>query len=198
MRTLHLSPPDLLLPDNELIGRGPLTAIARFRGFATYRQAATAVWQLPYGRNTSKGDLRLVLLEGRGTCSTKHAFLRKLAEEQRLRVALVLAFYEMTEDNTPGVGRALEAHGVTSVLEAHCFLLYKGHMIDLTSPPGSRAGRAKRFLRRKLISAEQIGTHKEEQHKQALAEWIKTLPPPRPTEEEVWRIREACIAELSA
>jgi hypothetical protein len=44
----------------------------------------------------------IVLAEQRGTCSTKHALLRRLAIEQGLDIALVLGIYEMTERNTPG------------------------------------------------------------------------------------------------
>lgn len=44
-------------------------------GLVHFRQAAQFVKQLPYGRNTDRSDYRLVLSEGRGTCSTKHALL---------------------------------------------------------------------------------------------------------------------------
>jgi hypothetical protein len=58
------------------------------------------VRSLPYGRNSDHSDWRLVLGEGRGTCSTKHALLADLARENRRHVALMLGIYEMDEDNT--------------------------------------------------------------------------------------------------
>lgn len=196
MRTLDLISPDLLLPDVDLIGQGPCTTAARASGCRTYRAVASFVWRLPYGRTSSRTDLRLVLREGQGTCSSKHAFLKALAVEQRLRVGLVLGFYEMTEANTPGVGPVLDAHGVASVLEAHCFLAAQGHDIDLTMPPGSVTGVTRRFLHRQLITAPQVGPYKVERHRQAMADWVQTLPAPRPTAAEMWDIREACIARL--
>ncbi|HWO29322.1 MAG TPA: hypothetical protein VNO32_11045 [Candidatus Acidoferrum sp.] len=66
------------------------------------RTAAQYVCGLPYGRNSDPSDPVIVLAEQRGTCSTKHALLRRLAIEQGLDIALVLGIYEMTERNTPG------------------------------------------------------------------------------------------------
>jgi hypothetical protein len=196
MRSVTLTSPDMLLPDVSLIRRGLCTAAARAQGCHTYREAASFVWRLPYGRTSSRADLGLVLKEGQGTCSSKHGFLKALAVEQRLRIGLVLGFFEMTEANTPGVGPVLEAHGVASVLEAHCFLAVHGHSIDLTMPPGSPAGVNRRFLHREFISASQVGAYKVERHRQAMADWVRTLPAPRSTPAEMWAIREACIARL--
>jgi len=58
-------------------------------GLLDYRAAAEFVSRLPYGRNLEV-DARGVLREGRGTCSTKHALLRRLAMEQGLDIALVV------------------------------------------------------------------------------------------------------------
>ena len=69
------------------------------------RTAGQYVCGLPYGRNSDPNDPLIVLAEQRGTCSTKHALLRRLAIEQGLDVALVVGIYEMTERNTPGVGQ---------------------------------------------------------------------------------------------
>ncbi|MGI6128050.1 MAG: hypothetical protein ACOYEF_14125 [Planifilum sp.] len=44
--------------------------------------AAAYIRRLPYGCNTDRGDFRRVLREGKGTCSTKHALLVRLAQEQ--------------------------------------------------------------------------------------------------------------------
>src|SRR5580698_10132355 len=80
-----------------------------FLNLATFalRAAGQRVCELPYGRNSNPYDPLTVLTEQRGTCSTKHALLRRLAIEQRIDVALVLGIYEMAEQNTPGVGDIL-------------------------------------------------------------------------------------------
>jgi hypothetical protein len=66
---------------------------------------------LPYGRNSDRSDWRLVLGEGRGTCSAKHALLADLARENRRHVALVLGIYEMDEDDTQEIGTVLDRNG---------------------------------------------------------------------------------------
>jgi hypothetical protein len=58
-------------------------------GNLNYQAAARYVCRLPYGRNSLVRDPLVVMREGRGTCSTKHALLRRLAMEQDLEIALV-------------------------------------------------------------------------------------------------------------
>ena len=76
---------------------------------------------LPYGRNSDRSDWRLILKEGRGTCSTKHALLADLARENLRHVVPVLGVYDVDEGNTPGIGTVLERHGIPCVPEAHCY-----------------------------------------------------------------------------
>ena len=59
------------------------------------RAAGQQVCELPYGRNSNPDDPLTVLTEQRGTCSTKHALLRRLAIEQRIDLVLMLGIYEM-------------------------------------------------------------------------------------------------------
>ena len=198
MRPSTEVPPPSLLPDAELIEHGLLGRLFRERGAVTFREAAEVIWRLPYGRNSNGSDYRLVLLEGRGTCSTKHALLRDLAQEQGLSVDLVLGFYLMSELNMPGTGPVLAAHGLTTILEAHCVLKHRGHSIDLTMPPGSPRGTPKRFVSWEFISAEQIPAYKTARHKLLLAEWASKLESRRLGLAEAWQIREACIAMLES
>lgn len=74
--------------------------------------AARWVHQLPYGRNADRSDYRLVMTERRGTCSTKHALLARLAEEQAIPVFLTLGMFEMDGANTPGVEPVLRRYGL--------------------------------------------------------------------------------------
>ncbi len=83
-------------------------------------------------RNTCPDDPLIVLTEQRGTCSTKHALLRRLAIEQNLDVALVLGIYEMAEQNTPGVGDILRKYELVLLPEAHCYLRMARRRIDVT------------------------------------------------------------------
>ncbi|MDQ4127000.1 MAG: hypothetical protein M3151_03470, partial [Actinomycetota bacterium] len=121
-----------LLPNFALDGRGRLDTAFFAIGARDYHAAARHVRRLPYGRNSDRADYGLVLEEGRGTCSTKHALLAALARDYGLPVELRLGVYEMDGRNTPGVGPVLARYGLDGVPEAHCYLAYRGARVDLT------------------------------------------------------------------
>src|SRR5215472_5023270 len=127
------------LPAAQLRGSGPTTSAFIERGVSTFRDAARFVAALPYGRNSNRSDQLMVLLENKGTCSTKHALLARLAQEQNLPIALCIGIYEMDGRNTPGVGAVLEEHGLTSIPEAHCYLKRGSKRFDVTLPGGNVA-----------------------------------------------------------
>jgi hypothetical protein len=186
------------LAGRPLHGAGPLTHRFREAGAADFTDAARLVWRLPYGRISERTRFWLVLDEGRGTCTTKHALLAELAREQSIDVQLTLAIYEMSERNTPGVGAVLARHGLDCIPEAHCFLRHEGARIDVT---GVSAGAEpiERFLHEEPITIAQIGEYKIEVHRRFLRDWLARRPEgPRLDLEEAWRIREACIAALGA
>ena len=132
------------LPNFPLDAGRPLGREFAALGLCGYRDAARHVHSLPYGRNSDRSDWRLILKEGRGTCSTKHALLADLARENLRHVVLVLGVYEMDERNTPGIGTVLERHGIPCVPEAHCYLAHEGTRVDLTREGGRRRAN-KRF-----------------------------------------------------
>jgi hypothetical protein len=105
----------------------------------------------------------------------------------------------MTERNTPGVGAVLESHGLTSMLEAHCYLRSGDKRIDVTRRVSSgRGGPISHFLHEEDIEPSQITAYKTGVHRRFLESWVAdnggmgglTLA-------EVWAIREECIARLS-
>ena len=184
------------LPDRALAGAGPEAAALLRRGMRDYRAAARFVCELPYGRNADRADYRLVLREGRGTCSTKHALLAAIAEEEALPVSLRIGIYDMDEGNTPGVGPVLAAHGLASLPEAHCYLAYRGLRVDVTRSGVSSSGRV-RFHAEWCIRPEQIGDHKVSLHRAFLRDWLGRQPDLGLDLETLWRVREACIAALA-
>ncbi len=113
-----LTSPDAL-PD-RLLSEGHFATAFRSRGCKTFREAAELVRTLPYARTTNPLDYELVLVERRGTCSTKHALLAALAREESITIKLMLGIYEMMESNTPGVGPVLLSKSLSSIPEAHC------------------------------------------------------------------------------
>lgn len=186
------------LADRPLRGAGPLTHRFREIGVPDFAAAARHVLRLPYGRITERTRFWLVLDEGRGTCTTKHALLAELAREQSINVQLTLAIYEMSERNTPGVGAVLARHGLDRIPEAHCFLRHEGARIDVTGVPAG-AEPIESFLHEEPITIAQIGDYKIERHRGFLRDWLARRPEgTRLDLEEAWRIREACIAALGA
>jgi hypothetical protein len=91
-------------------------------GMSSYDQPARYVHSLPYGRTSDPSDPKTVLTEKRGTCSSKHQLLTAVAREcSHSEVQLTVGIYEMSEENTPGVGAVLDAALVPSIPEAHCY-----------------------------------------------------------------------------
>jgi hypothetical protein len=189
-----MSSPIDALPRFELAAERPLAGRFRACGATSYHDAAALIWHLPYGRTSDRADPTLVLSEGRGTCSTKHALLAQLAAEHGQPVELVLGIYLMGEANTPGTGAALAANGLDAIPEAHCYLRAGGQRIDLTHPPGRLPGEPiAAFLHEEPIVPHQIGAYKQELHRRFLEAWAPATPF---SVAELWAIREACIAAL--
>src|SRR5216684_2180856 len=175
---------------------GDISAAFIQTGSLDYRAAARFVSRLRYGRNSLARDPLVVLREGRGTCSTKHALLHRLATEQDLEIALVVGIYEMNAQNTPGVGGVLESYALASLPEAHCYLRFRGKRIDVTAENGGL--RELKFFLEEDIVPEQIGEYNAALHREFLKRWITEGNAAGPWDlEELWQIREECIAALS-
>ena len=165
-----------------------------------YRAAGHYVSHLPYSRNANPSDPLIVLKEKRGTCTTKHVLMRRLAIEQKLDVTLFLGVYAMTANNTPGIAEVLERHSLNSLPEAHCYLGSNGKKIDLTRAiaPG-KSEQITHFLHEEQIEPDQAGIYKRELHQRFLQQWIeKSGLSARYTLEGLWKIREECIATIEA
>jgi hypothetical protein len=184
-----------ILPDLPLRSAGPVSIEFSKRGILSYREAAHYVGALPYGRNSNRADWRITLTENRGTCGTKHAVLSVLAREQELSIALTLGVYEMDERNTPGIGSVLRKHHLPYLPEAHCYLSYQGLRVDVTRSGIQPSEPIKRFLYEESISPDQIGSCKVELHQRFLRQWVAVLK--NRDWEEIWRVREECIAALN-
>jgi hypothetical protein len=188
------------LPDHSLAPAGDLSRALLDRGVADFRSAAGRLQQLPYGRNADRGDYRLVLEEGRGTCSTKHAFLAALALEQQLEVALMIGIYAMSEANTPGVGPVLSAHQLESLPEAHCYLCFDDERIDITRSGAAPTAEIEGFDPEWQIAPHQIGEHKQQLHREHLRAWYAARAHTFvgiSSFEALWTIREQCIEALT-
>ena len=110
---------------------------------------------------------------------------------------LTLGIFEMSERNTPGVGRVLSAYGLEYIPEAHCYLHHQSGRIDVTGVPAGAAP-IDHFLHEEPITVDQIDAYKQDLHRRFLNNWITRTDSVRGRSlEEVWRIREACITALA-
>lgn len=154
------------------------------------------VQALPYGRNQNRTDLALVLEEEKGTCSSKHAFLKFIAVRNHFtQVKLLLGIYKMSAQNTSGIAKVLDKHQLEYIPEAHCYLMIDGKRYDYTKPDSNIALVEKDLLLERTIDAEDVASFKVLLHKGFLLDWIQSSRIPF-TFHEIWAIREDCIAVL--
>ncbi|WP_118974521.1 hypothetical protein [Taibaiella koreensis] len=176
---------------------GPVSDQFWLRETADFQQAAAWVRQLPYRRNQARLDPLVLFLEGYGTCSTKHAALRRLAgEQQQDGVQLCMGMFRMNRDNTPRVAAVLDRYGLAYIPEAHNYLRIDGAIYDATRPGASAADFEPELMEECIISPDQIGEFKVNYHKMFINRWLEQMALPY-NAGALWTIREACIAALS-
>lgn len=186
--------PSPTLPDFKIVARSPLSRGVVGAGINTFAALIQHVLRIPYGRITSDSPLA-VLVENRGTCSSKHRLLAEVAREfEHPEIALMIGIYDMSENNTPGIRVVLDEANVESIPEAHCYLMIDGARFDLT---GLRAGNVSPFqslVTETGVLPVDLAQTKKHLHTQALRIWAhrhgRSL-------DDAWVIREACIAALA-
>jgi len=182
------------LLDFAITGSGPLARLAR----ALTRSAGSRRWPKPFvlcpmGRTRATDDIGAVLQEQQGTCSSKHRFLAALAHEcGRTDVQLMLGLYEMSEGNTPGIGRALGE--LPAIPEAHCYLAHEGKRFDFTGLAAGGASPFESLIEERSVSPADLPAAKLAYHRRAIEKWAQArgLDPGA-----VWAVRERCMALLA-
>ncbi len=175
---------------------GPLSQLAIKLNLENWEGLTQFVRELPYGRNANRHDLGLVLTEQKGTCSSKHALLKAIADENNFDVKLLLGIYKMNHINTPGIGNHLIDNHLEFIPEAHCYLEIAGKKFDYTTT-NSSIERIQNYILEELeIQPNQVSEFKVELHKKYIKKWAvsKQLTI---SFEELWEIREHCIKNLS-
>lgn len=177
----------MLIPKDNC---GAVSGVFLRIGITDFRAACEFVKALPYGRTTVPENFVLVIQEGKGTCSSKHALLAAFGAELGMTIRLMIGIYEMNEANTPGVGAPLAEAGFSSLPEAHCYLLLDGERRDFTSsiPPAQLE-----ILQEEEIRPDQIGGYKRNFHREYIRKnyGAEAL-------DQIWAAREACIATLAS
>ncbi|MFC5045049.1 hypothetical protein ACFSTE_16070 [Aquimarina hainanensis] len=183
--------------DYTLISDDLLTKTITSQGVLSWNALLHYVSALPYGRNKNRKNPDLVLLEKKGTCSSKHAFLKKMADLNNIPdVTLLLGMYKMNQTNTPGIGTVLTDHSLNFIPEAHCYLKIGTARFDGTTIKSDITKIEKDILIEKEIRPEQVATYKVAYHKTFLKDWIEENNMELDFE-TIWMLREKCIKNLT-
>tara|TARA_B110001450_G_scaffold197611_1_gene186215 strand:- start:7820 stop:8380 length:561 start_codon:yes stop_codon:yes gene_type:complete len=185
------------MTDYKLISNDELTELAKNKGIETWNQLTNFIKALPYGRNKNRKDFGLVLSEQKGTCSSKHALLKSIADFNKVpNISLIIGIYRMTESNTPKIGTELTDNSIKFIPEAHSYLKINGNRIDLTTKESEFEKLKKDIIQEKEIEPNQVSKFKVDYHKEFVKSWLKETNS-KFTFNEIWRIREKCIENLT-
>jgi len=185
-------------PDFEIKDTGPISKEFLKNNITNFRMASLFIKELPYKRNKNKDDLLSIFSDGCGTCSTKHALLKKLADENGFKnIQLILGIFKMNTRNTPSVKQTLGKYKLEYIPEAHNYLRYKNEIIDCTKRNWKASDFENDILVEIEILPEQITVYKVAYHKEFLRGWLKKNNGVPYNIDELWEIREQCIKELS-
>ncbi|HSH64930.1 MAG TPA: hypothetical protein VLB84_03825 [Bacteroidia bacterium] len=164
----------------------------------SFRQASFFVKQLPYKRNTNKDDHSIVLKDGFGTCSTKHAILKRLAlENNKHELQLMLGIFQMNGNNTPRINTLLKKYELPYIPEAHNYLKVNSQIIDCTFPDAPVTNFMTHLTAEISIRPDQITDFKINYHKDYIKTWLISNSWIRYSFNEIWKLREECIHKLS-
>jgi hypothetical protein len=162
-----------------------------------FKELIDKVKNIPYGRNANRYDFTLVLSENKGTCSSKHAFLKDFADKNEIEnVKLYIGIFKMNEVNTPKLGDLLSKNNINYIPEAHCYLKINQIPIDATTSDSFYDKIKHDILEEIEIIPNQVSDFKVAYHKAFLKKWIEETNQNN-TFEEIWKIREQCISKLS-
>jgi len=182
--------------DFKLTSKDKLTELAKSSGINSWNELTEFIKNLPYGRNKNRTDFGLVLSEKKGTCSSKHALLKSIADLNKIsNIKLVIGIYRMNELNTPKIGTELTDNSIEFIPEAHCYLKIKDKRIDLTSKTSEFQKIEQDLIQEKEIEPEQVAEFKVNYHKTFIKNWLKDSNSEFDFD-KIWRIREKCIENL--
>ena len=166
-------------------------------GVITWDELVVLVKNIPYGRNANRYDFSLVLTENKGTCSSKHSFLKDFANKNNIQnVKLYIGMFKMNGTNTPKLGTFISDNNLHYIPEAHCYLKIDGIPVDVTTSESFYEKIESDILEEIEIQPEQVSDFKIEYHKKYLQNWIKETNQTK-SFDEIWSIREKCIEKLA-
>lgn len=177
-------------------GKGPISLKLVKKDIRNYSELVLYLSEMPYGRLDYGNDLSLIIDEDKGTCSTKHALIRKVGYEQSWEgLSLMLCIYKMSKENTPGIGNAIKTP-LFYLPEAHCVIRDDDQIIDITTKDSDFKRIESDVLDMKEITPDQIGNWKVTFHREFLKKWLSEENLDL-SFDEIWKMREECILNLS-
>ncbi|MGB1309274.1 MAG: hypothetical protein ACPG6B_10210 [Oceanihabitans sp.] len=166
-------------------------------GLNDFETVCQYVKEIPYGRLGKNSNYTAILAKNKGTCSTKHAFLKQLAiENEAEKIKLFIGIYKMCEANTKGVGKILNKYNLEYIPEAHTYLKFTNAIYDFTNNTKNKSSFSDSILLEREITPSQTTGFKVLLHKKYIKKWILTNNIPV-SFTDLWSIREACIVALS-
>ena len=173
-----------------------LTNLLVEKNIKNWSELIEFIRKLPYGRNQNRQDFSLVIKENKGTCSSKHAFLKKIADLNNFdNVQLILGIYNMNNLNTPKIGNIISDNQLEYIPEAHCYLKLNNKRIDITNNDSEINDLAIDIVLEIEIEPEQVATFKVDFHKDYLKKWLLDNKINK-SFDEIWKVREMCIEKL--
>lgn len=185
-------------PDFEIKSARQISKEFLERHILTFNDATLFIKELAYGRNQDKNNLASVFTDNCGTCSTKHALLKKLADENNFeRVKLIVGIFKMNSKNTPEITSTLLENNLEYIPEAHCYLRFEDQILDLTKINSSPTDFLDELIEEIEILPEQITYYKVNYHKNHLLTWLDKNKQINLSLNDLWKIREQCIQDLA-
>ena len=167
--------------------------------FKTFEEACNYVKNLPYKRNSDKENINVIIEENGGTCSTKHAYLKRISEGFSMEnVQLMLGIFMMNSKNTPKIKPVLEKYNLLEMPEAHNYLRMKGKILDCTRKNSSENDFVNELAEEIEIKPNQITDFKVQYHQDFLKKYLLQHPEIQFPLEKFWKIREECIFALQS
>lgn len=199
MEKSQLHPFLIVIPlELRLNSQEKVSCLFHSKGINTFGEACQWVAALPYKRISNKSTITAVFVEKCGTCSSKHALLKLLAEENHLaEIKLMIGLFRMSRAYSIKLEPLFNQYHLDYIPEAHCYLKFEGKRYDFTTLTSKVSDFEEELLFETEIKTDEIFERKVELHKNFLNKWLEENKNINYTLAELWRIRELCIEALS-
>lgn len=151
-----------------------------------------------------RGDFNLSKLEGEILYKKKiffkqqHALLKRLADENNVhKIKLIVGIFKMNKTNTPEISATLQQYQLEYIPEAHCYLKREDQILDLTKINAKPTDFLHDLIEEIDMLPHQITNYKEDYHKNHILHWINNNKQITYALDDIWKIREQCIQDLT-